>query len=219
MAVGAGKTFIKEKSFMAKSFGFSAVACLVAAAAFSPVSFAVDVPEVSGPAVSVAPGEVRKTRRLRDGVEVSQSARLIDDNTLEATRDDGCAWTRSIEDRYGPSLTWTNCSKSPWGTGKAIDIKKDGQLWPFKVGNKVKYKYKAVNSKGKTNRNAFRNCEVEDTALVTAGGKEYPSYKVKCYDHTGDRTMYYAPAAETTVYMERNRKRGPKQTMEYLGEM
>ena len=204
---------------MKKILGVGIAACLASAASFTSTAHAVEVPEVSGPPINVQPGEERKSKRLRNGKEVVQVGRLIDGNTLEVSRDDGCTWTIPIDDRYAPSLTWKNCSKSAWGTGKAVEIKKEGQLWPFKVGNKVRYKYKAVNSKGKTNKNAFRNCQVTDKVVVTAGGKEYPSYKVQCKEHSGTRTYYYAPSAETTVYYERIRKKGGKDTMEFIEQI
>ena len=178
-------------------------------------SHAVDVPEVSGSPFP-QPGEERKSLRLRDGKEVPQVGRLIDDSTLEVKRDDGCSWTVSTEDIYGPSLSWNNCSPGAWGTGRAEDVKREGQLWPLKVGNKVEYRFKNINSKGKVNRKAFRNCEVEDKMMVTAAGKEYPSYKVHCSDHSGTRTYYYSPEVGATVYFEQVRKKGGKRNMEFI---
>jgi hypothetical protein len=180
------------------------------------IAQAVDVPEVSGPPVTVQPGEVRKSLRLRDGREVPQSGRLIDDATLEVTREDGCSWTVATDDIYGPSLSWNNCNPGPWGTGKAENVRREGQLWPLKVGNKVKYRFHNVNSKGKVNRNAFRNCEVEDKVMVTAAGVEYPSYKVHCHDHAGTRTFYYSPEVGGTVYAEQHHKKNGKRNMEFV---
>jgi hypothetical protein len=176
----------------------------------------VDVPEVSGPPTTLKQGEIRKTKRIRDGKEEINTARLLDDKTIEVSRDDGCSYTRSNEDRYGPNLTWTNCSSGKWGSGKVEDIKKEGQLWPFKVGNKVSYKYTAINSKGKKNKKAFRNCEVTGTELATASGKEYPSYKIECKEHSGDRTYWYAPELETTAFYIRNHKKKGKTVAEFV---
>ena len=202
---------------MSKHLGFSVTLCLVSAVFVGTDVHAVDVPEVSGPPVTIQSGEERKSKRFRNGEEITQTARLIDDGkTLEVSRDDGCTWTRATDDLYGPSLTWDNCSKSAWGTGKATDIKKSGQLWPLKVGNKVKYRFKNTNSKGKTNPNAFKNCKVEDKVMATAGGKDYPSYKVHCYEHNGTRTYYYAPSVGSTVVYERVRNKGRRDKAEFL---
>ena len=176
----------------------------------------VDLPEVSGSPYTLEQGEIRKTKRIRDGREEINAARLLDDKTIEVSRDNGCSYTFSNDDRYGPNLTWTNCGSGAWGSGKAEDIKKEGQLWPFKVGNKVSYKYIAINSKGKKNKKAFRNCEVTGTELATASGKEYPSYKIECTEHSGDRTYWYAPELETTAYFIRNHKKKGKMVTEFV---
>lgn len=181
---------------------------------------AVEVPEVSGPPLyPFKMGEDRKSRRLRDGQEMIQVTTLIDENTGKSGRGDGCSWTFSREDAYGPSLSWTNCSPGAWGTGSASDIQREGQLWPFKVGNKVRYRFTSQNKKGKTNRKAFRNCEVSGTETITAGGKEYATYRIDCEEHSGTRTFNYAPSAQMTVYAERNHKKRGKTTMEFLEEL
>lgn len=192
----------------------------LALSVFSASVSAVDVPEVSGPPIyPFKPGEQRQSRRLRDGKETIQTTRLIDENTGESRRGDGCSWTFSREDAYGPSLTWTDCSDGAWGTGSSVDIEREGQLWPFAVGKKVRYRYTAVNSKGRRNERAFRNCEVSGTEIVQAGGKDYATYRIDCEDHTGTRRFHYAPSARMTVYAERLHKKRGKSTMEFLEEL
>lgn len=196
-----------------------ASACLCGALSSSPV-FAIDVAEVSGEPTSLqAVGDSRKTLRLRDGKEVAQTGTRIDKDTIEVMREDGCSWRRSTADIYGPSLAWNNCSKGKWGSGEATEIKKSGRLWPLKVGNKVSYEYTAVNSMGHRNLSAFRKCEVTGTEMVKAGGKDYPTYRVVCSEHSGSRVYNYAPEVQTTVFMERKRNRGRKSTMEYLKDI
>ena len=117
-------------------------------------AIAVDVPPLSGESVPFGVGESRKSLRLRDGKEVSQVGVRVSDNKLEVTREDGCKWSRPVDDIYGPNLTWENCSPGKWGTGRIENVSKNGQLWPLAVGNKSKYKYHAVNSAGKKNKKA-----------------------------------------------------------------
>jgi hypothetical protein len=89
-------------------------------------------------------------------------------------------------------------------------MKKNGQLWPLAVGNKVEYKFHAVNSKGKKNKKAFRKCEVTGTEMVKAGGNDYATYRVECEENSGTRVFNYSPEARATVMMQRNhKKRGP----------
>ena len=165
---------------------------------------AVDVPALrEGPASTIKLGEQRKSKRLANGEEIIQTGRLIDENTIERTRTNGCVTTTSIRDFYAPNLTWNNCGEDPWSTGKAEDMKIKGQLWPFKVGNVVHYQFKSVNSAGRSNTRAFRSCEVTDTVMAEAVGKSYPSYRIDCSEH-GDRkrVFYYAPGVDETVREE-----------------
>jgi hypothetical protein len=195
-----------------------AVTC-VAGLLLPVVTWAVDVPPVTGESVSVGVGESRKTLRLRNGKESPQTGVRVGKNKLEVTREDGCVWTRKVDDIYGPNLTWQNCSPGPWGSGRIEEVFKRGQLWPLAVGNKVRYEYDAINSKGKRNRKAFRECEVTGTEMIKAGGKEYPTYRVDCTAHWGTLLLNYAPEAQTTVYMERNHKKRGKTVMEYLKDL
>ena len=164
-------------------------------------AFAVDVPAISGESVPFGVGESRKTLRLRNGKEVSQVGVRVSENKLEVTREDGCKASRPVDDIYG-----SNVSKS-------------GQLWPLAVGNKVKYRYRAVSSTGKKNNRAFRECEVSGTEMVKAGGKDYATYRVECNDQTGTRVFNYSPEIRTTVAAERNDKKRGRTTMEYLKDL
>jgi hypothetical protein len=179
---------------------------------------AVEVPPVSGETVTVAVGESRKTLRLLNGEEVEQTAVRVSKNKLEMTRGD-CVWSRQIDDIYGPNLTWKNCSAGAWGSGRIEEVIKRGQLWPLAVGNKVKYEYEAVNSKGKRNRRAFRACEVTGTEMVTAGGKDYATYRVECTEHNGKRVYNYAPEVSTTVRMDRMHKKRGQTLVEYIRDL
>jgi hypothetical protein len=191
---------------------------LVMAAAFTaaPAGAEVDVPAVSGPPYTIEPGEVRKFERIRNGEEMIATARLIDDTTMEISRTTGCVTTFSTEDRYGPNLTWAGCHEGAWGTGHITDLEREGKLWPFEIGNKVSYRFKAHNSKGKTNRNAFRECEAAGKEVVQAGGRDYPTYRVECVEHSGTRTYWYAPEVEATVRYERNHKKRGRTTSELV---
>jgi hypothetical protein len=148
---------------------------LLVLAATSPgavsASSSVDVPEVSGPPITIQLGEERKSRRLLNGQEIIQTTRLIDANTIEWSSSDGCTTTASTKDIYAPNLTWDNCGPAPWGTGKAVDMKIKGGLWPLKVGNVVHYQFKVVNSAGGSNPRAFRSCEVTEK-LMTRGSRQ-----------------------------------------------
>lgn len=180
---------------------------------------ALDVPAVSGEPTSLKVGETRKTLRLRDGKKVAQTGHRIDQDVVEVRRDDGCSWTNSTADIYGPSLSWNNCSKGKWGSGEIADVHKSGQLWPLAVGNKVSYEYTAIRSDGHRNLSAYRKCEVTGTEMVKAGGKGYPTYRVECEEHSGSRVYNYSPDVQTTVLMKRHKSRGRKQTMEYLKDL
>jgi hypothetical protein len=193
---------------------------LLVLAATSPgavsASSSVDVPEVSGPPITIQLGEERKSRRLLNGQEIIQTTRLIDANTIEWSSSDGCTTTASTKDIYAPNLTWDNCGPAPWGTGKAVDMKIKGGLWPLKVGNVVHYQFKVVNSAGGSNPRAFRSCEVTEKLMTEAAGKQYPVFKTQCSEHNGKRTYYYAPSVEQTVRWEHNHDRNGLRVMEFV---
>lgn len=176
----------------------------------------IDVPAVSGSAYTIKSGEVRKAKHLRNGEEDIQTSRLIGPDTMERTFGNGCTVTFITEDVYSPNLTWSNCSPGPWGTGKAVDIRKKGNLWPLKVGNVVHYKFTVINSEGKSNIFGFRSCEVTDTVMAEAASKQYPTYKIHCTEHVGTRTFYYAPAVEATARMEENHQRTGQTLVEFV---
>jgi hypothetical protein len=177
---------------------------------------AIEVPPVEGPPSTLKAGEERHTKWLRNGRELVQISRLLDETTIERRESDGCITTRSNKDIYSPNLTWKNCNPGPWGSGNAEDMQIEGALWPLKVGNKVQYRFKTVNSMGQTNLSAYRTCEVTGTALAQAGGQEYPSYKTVCKDHNSTRTLYYAPSVARNVRTEQKMDRGGSTLFEFV---
>ena len=177
------------------------------------------------PAVSAefpwgGPGNVRKTKRIRNGTTIERVSTVnTDGSSRTIERSDGCSTVARTDDIYGPAFSWNNCRSGPWGTGSAKVKSKEGQLWPLKIGNKVKYKFEPTNSAGKTNPNAYRNCEVTGTANVMAGGKAYDAYKTVCNESSGKRTLYFAPSVNTTVLGIREHNKGWTRRSEYLSEM
>lgn len=171
---------------------------------------AAEVPDVSGPAFKIKMGEVWKSRRLRDGEELLVEAVRLDDKTQKITRSDGCITTNSTEDRYGPNLSWEKCNDSRnWHSGKVASFDREGSLWPFKVGNKVKYSYTRVNANGKYFYGTKMSCVVaaKETVKVPAG--EFGTYRVDCEYPWQTQSFWYAPSVDRTVKMERaHRKRG-----------
>lgn len=176
----------------------------------------VEVPEVGESAFSMfQPGVEIKARLLRNGQEVLRTSKLVGD-TIERSDSNGCSFTFKAEDVYSPNLTWNNCSPGPWGTGHVENLRKDGQLWPLKVGNVAHYKFTTVNSEGKKNIFAFRSCEVTEKVMVSAAGKDYPAYKTHCTEHNGTRTFYYAPSVEATVRVEQEHKKNGLTVVEFI---
>jgi len=171
---------------------------------------AVEVPEVSGPAFKAKVGEVWKSKRLRNGEEITVEATRLDEKTFKTTRSNGCVTTHSTEDRYGPSLSWERCNdSSKWHSGKASKFDREGALWPFKVGNKVKYTYARENAEGKYFYGTKMSCEVAATETVKVPAGEFGTYRVDCKYPWQKQSFWYAPAVDRTVKFEReHRKRG-----------
>jgi len=176
----------------------------------SSAAFAVEVPAVSGPAFKIQAGEVWKSKRLRNGEEIIVEATRLDDKTQKLSRSNGCVTTNSTEDRYGPNLSWENCSDSrKWHSGKVTDFDREGSLWPFKVGNKVKYSYTREDAKGGYHYGTKMSCEVAATETVKVPAGEFGTYRVDCKYPSATQSSWYAPAVDRTVKFERNhRKRG-----------
>lgn len=201
---------------MNKTISCALIAFAVVVTAKVSASSSIEVPEVSGPPFTIQTGEERKARRLDNGQELVQTSRLIDENTIERSSSDGCTTTASTKDIYAPNLTWNECGPAPWGTGKAVDMKIKGGLWPLKVGNVAHYQFKVVNSAGGSNPRAFRSCEVTEKVMVEAAGKQYPAYKTQCSEHNGKRTFYYAPSIEETVRWEHDHNRNGLRVSEFV---
>jgi hypothetical protein len=166
---------------------------------------------IDTPPYTLEQGETRIYKRLgQDGHEVMATVTLKDKATLEISRSNGCTTTLSVaDDRYPPHSTWKDCGRGDWSSGYISHVKRTGHLWPFKVGNKVSYHYRAHNNRGGNNERAFRKCEVSARETIMAGGKDYATFKIHCKEHNGTRTYWYAPELEGTVKFERmHKKRG-----------
>jgi len=172
--------------------------------------FAVEVPEVSGPAFKIKAGEVWKSKRLRNNEEVTVEATRLDEKTQKVSRSNGCVTTNSTEDRYGPTLSWEKCNDSrKWHSGKVTEFDREGALWPFKVGNKVKYTYSRRNAEGKIFYGTKMSCEVAATEMVKIPAGEFGTYRVDCKYPWAKQSYWYAPALDRTVKFEQDhRKRG-----------
>lgn len=168
------------------------------------------VPEVSGPAFKIKMGEVLKSKRLRNGEEVTVEAVRLDENTRKVTRSNGCVTTNSTEDRYGPNLSWKNCNnRRKWHSGKLASVDREGSLWPFKVGNKVKYTYTRINANGRHFYGAKMSCEVVGTERVEVIAGKFDTYRIDCAYPKATRSYWFAPSVNRTVKFEQNhRKRG-----------
>jgi hypothetical protein len=179
--------------------------------------FAADVPAVSGPAFKIKAGEVWKAKRLRNGEEIMVEATRLDDKTQQISRSNGCVTTNSTEDRYGPNLSWSKCNDNPnWHSGKVTEFERDGALWPFKVGNKVKYKFTRVNANGKYFYGNKMSCEVAATETITVPAGEFGTYRVDCTYPWAKQSYWYAPAVDRTVKTEQNHKKRGKTTSELV---
>ena len=172
--------------------------------------FAVEVPEVSGPAFKIKAGEVWKSKRLRNGEEIIVEATRLDDKTQKLSRSNGCVTTNSTDDRYGPNLSWEKCNDSrKWHSGEVTKFDREGALWPFKVGNKVKYSYARRNAEGKMFYGTKMSCEVAATETVKVPAGEFGTYRVDCKYPWQKQSFWYAPTLDRTVKFEReHRKRG-----------
>jgi len=171
---------------------------------------AAEVPEVSGPAFSIKEGEVRIVKGLLNGEEVTSEVTRVDAKTQKISRSNGCITTNSTEDRYGPNLSWEKCNDSRrWHSGKVTKFDRQGSLWPFKVGNKVKYKYARRNAEGKMFYGTKMSCEVAATETVKVPAGEFGTYRVDCEYPWQKQSRWYAPAIDRTVKSKNDhRKRG-----------
>jgi hypothetical protein len=172
--------------------------------------FAVEVLAVSGPAFKIEAGEVLKSKRLRNGEEITVEATRLDEKTQKLSRSNGCVTTNSTEDRYGPNLSWEKCSDSrKWHSGKVTEFEREGALWPFKVGNKVKYTYTREDANGKYYYGTKLSCEVAATETIQVAAGDFGTYRVDCKYPWAKQSYWYAPAVDRTVkFEEEHRRRG-----------
>ncbi|MDJ0738181.1 MAG: hypothetical protein QNJ91_00575 [Gammaproteobacteria bacterium] len=179
--------------------------------------FAVEVPEVTGPAFKIKAGEVWKSKRLRNGEEIIVEATRLDEKTQQLSRSNGCITTNSTEDRYGPNLSWEKCNDSrKWHSGEVTKFDREGALWPFKVGNKVKYKYARRNAEGKMFYGTKMSCEVAAKETVEVPAGEFGTYRVDCKYPWAKQSYWYAPALDRTVKFEQDHRKRGKVTSELI---
>ena len=172
-------------------------------------------PEVSGPAFKIQVGEVRKTKRLRNGEEIIREETRVDDKTVKVTRSNGCNTTHTTEDRYAPNLSWEKCNDSrKWHSGEVTKFEREGSLWPFKVGNKVKYNYTRANVDGQRFTGTKMSCEVAATETVNVPAGEFDTYRIDCKYPWMKQSFWYAPSVDRNVKFERDhKKRGKTQSV------
>ena len=178
-----------------------------------------EVPEVSGPAFKIKVGEVRKGKRVFSDKEIIAEATRLDEKTLKITRSNGCVTTHITEDRYAPNLSWKKCNKSrKWHSGEVTKFEREGSLWPFKVGNKVKYNYTRANADGQRFHGTKMSCEVAATETVNVPAGEYGTYRIDCKYPWMKQSFWYAPTVDRTVKFARDHKKRGKTSWE-LGEI
>ncbi|MEM7745689.1 MAG: hypothetical protein AAF409_18470 [Pseudomonadota bacterium] len=165
-------------------------------------------PETQPLTADIAPVESPVLRRLRsmqvqslldgepDRLRISRAG-----NGIRVREPDGCVWTRS-HDWFAPSDSFARCGTSKnWHTAKAR-VRREGSLFPLRVGNTATYERRAVSWNGK--RSTRRSCcVVEDSVEVLRPGQAAtPAYVVVCDDGRVRRTTWYSPRIGPVAYHE-----------------
>jgi len=172
------------------------------------------------------PGINPKTRVVefdnRNGNERYYDILALDSNgNHNGENNDGCKWLNS-GDHVSPALSWDDCSTDPeWNSGKNINQKKTGEIWPLAVGKKVTYSYTQVNAQGQNKGSTSRKCEVVEQVNITTALGNMDTYKVSCFRRKGDwsktRIFYFSPEHEYAVkYLERSSSEGVERDRELV---
>lgn len=165
-------------------------------------------PETRQLTADIAPVKSPMLRRLRS----MQVKNLLDGephrlrisrvgNGIRVRETDGCVWTRS-HDWFAPSDSFARCGTSKnWHTAEAR-VRREGSLFPLRVGNTATYEREAVSWNGKRSTRRTR-CVVKDTVEVLRPGQgATPAYVVACDDGRVQRTTWYAPRKGPVAYHE-----------------
>lgn len=125
-------------------------------------------------------------------------------NGIRLREPDGCVWTRS-HDWFAPSDSFARCGTSKnWHTANAR-VRREGSLFPLRVGNTATHERRADSWNGKRSARRSR-CVVENTVeVLRLGQRATPAFVVVCNDGRFWRTTWYAPRKGPVAYHEIDR--------------
>lgn len=136
--------------------------------------------------------------------------KINDDRTHLGLNADGCSW-KAMNDFVSPALSWEGCSDDPeWQSGENKNMKKEGELWPLEIGNKVTYTFDQHNARGEKKSNRSRQCSVEEVVNIEVGGEKLDTFKVVCKRVEGGwwqtNVSYFSPKKGHNVKFIQTRK-------------
>lgn len=157
------------------------------------------------PAVSRRVYRIDKLTGAEESIEYTN---ISADGAFVGTNSSGCTWENQ-GDLVSPATSWSNCGGSgEWKSGKNVNIKKKGALWPLVVGNKVTYTYNQVNAFGKQQPKTKMSCKVAGVANIDVAAGNVDVYKVECLRRKDTwsltRIFYFSPEMNEEVKFVRS---------------
>lgn len=123
----------------------------------------------------------------------------------------GCVWTRDM-DWFSPSDSWANCGSSDDWRAAQAQVRREGSLYPLRVGSTGAYTRRARSSSTGEISTRRTVCAVEKTETVLRpGGAATPAYVVVCEDGRLRRTTWFSPKEGPVAYREEHLKRGVRE--------
>ena len=142
-----------------------------------------ELPPAELPVIRVGDKSVYRDKKDK---EFTYEVTSVDTESTSGLSNDGCRWTSVIG--YGPTLEWSGCGGSD---GTQTIKKREGNLWPLQVGNKVRWKFKGKNNRGNS-WSGTRKCNVKGTANVTVPAGNFDTYHIICTEDWSRREWQLA---------------------------
>ncbi len=140
---------------------------------------------------------------LRNGKSYEIEVVSIEGDTYTRLSSNGCRVT-DVAWSFAPSLTWKGCS--PYADGSQRILATSGELWPLRVGNRIRYEYKGSRPSGSA-WSGTRTCEVKSRENVKIESGLEETFKIVCEDPSTELTYYVSPRLKAIVSSTRFRKR------------
>ena len=144
----------------------------------------------------------QSTWRNKDGSEVTFEVTGVEGRTMWVQTSWGCSY-KAHADGFAPTLEWKDCG----GSAGTQTVKRTGNIYPLRVGNAERWKYRAKDNRGNT-WSGTRKCKIKGTVNVTVPAGNFDTYHVVCTQKRARYEWHYSPELRKVVTSSKTSKGG-----------